>query len=109
MSGENSKHWRTRFHIPFRVALELRVAGIAHRHCPRSLRRATPGVEFLLQDAQPPHLFVIKKQYRQVDGSVTSVAFFYILDGTVYQAPTLHAALRSRIVSTAVHPLLQRL
>ena len=65
-----------------------------HRHC----SAAAPGVEFHLQDAQPPHLFVIRKQFRSSDGSAVALAYYYILDGTIYQAPTLHAALAARMV-----------
>lgn len=60
--------------------------------------REAPGTEFVLQDAQPPHLFVIRKQFRSVSGAITTAAYYYVLDGTIYQAPTLHAALCCRVV-----------
>jgi mediator of RNA polymerase II transcription subunit 6 len=41
----------------------------------------------VLHDAQEPHLFVIRKQHRAAAASVDSPphAFYYILDGSVYQ------------------------
>ena len=58
-------------------------------------------MEFVLQDAQEPHLFVIRKQLRrQVTAkSADTLAAYYILDGNIYQAPTLHAVISSRMVS----------
>ncbi|KAK9793169.1 hypothetical protein WJX73_002041 [Symbiochloris irregularis] len=56
-----------------------------------------PGIEFKLQDAQPPHLFVIRKVLRKSPQSEENVAFYYILDGSIYQAPTLHATLSAKM------------
>jgi mediator of RNA polymerase II transcription subunit 6 len=67
--------------------------------CCAARSTGAPGVEFVLQDAQAPHLFVIRKQLRALAGDLTSLAYYYVLDGTVYQAPTLHAVLSARIVS----------
>ena len=54
--------------------------------------RSIPGsrVEFVLQDAQEPHLFVIRKQQRRQAAarSADTLAAYYILDGSIYQAPT---------------------
>ncbi|PSC68914.1 mediator of RNA polymerase II transcription subunit 6 [Micractinium conductrix] len=55
------------------------------------------GVEYLLADSQPPHLFILRKLYRQSLGAITTLAFYYILDGAVYQAPSLQAALLARM------------
>ena len=55
------------------------------------------GTEFILKDAQAPHLFVIFKRLRSVSGVSTPLAYYYVLDGTVYQAPTLDATLSSRL------------
>ena len=55
-------------------------------------------MEYTLADLQPPHLFVIRKQWLGAAGKPTPLAYYYVLDGTVYQAPTLHAALSSRVV-----------
>jgi hypothetical protein len=56
------------------------------------------GVEYLLADSQPPHLFILRKLYRHAHGALTTLAFYYILDGSVYQAPSLQAALLARMV-----------
>ncbi len=68
------------------------------RVCHRTL---PPGMEYELQDAQEPHLFVICRQLRTAPRAVVKQAVYYILDGSVYQAPSLHAALSSRIVRDA--------
>lgn len=71
-------------------------------HCHRCLPCSSlaPGVEYELavQDCQPPHLFLIRKQYRASPGQAVALAYYYVLDGTIYQAPTLHAALSGRMV-----------
>ncbi|KAK9904309.1 hypothetical protein WJX75_008938 [Coccomyxa subellipsoidea] len=56
-----------------------------------------PGVEYEVQDAQEPHLFVIRKQHRSGPKTTATLQFYYVLDGNVYQAPSMHAALSSRI------------
>ena len=48
---------------------------------------------------QEPHLFVVCRQLRTAPKAATRQQFYYILDGSVYQAPSLHAAMASRIVS----------
>ena len=54
---------------------------------------------YLLADSQPPHLFILRKVYRHAQGgALTTLAFYYILDGSVYQAPSLQAALLARMV-----------
>ena len=45
------------------------------------IRQLAPGTEFLLQEAQESHLFVIKRQYRSSATSVTAHAVYYILEG----------------------------
>ena len=57
---------------------------------PRSL---APGTEYMLHDAQEPHLFVIRKQHRASATAVASPphAFYYILDGSVYQVDSVAA------------------
>jgi hypothetical protein len=57
------------------------------------------GPEFVLADAQEPHLFVIRRQLRGAPGAApVPQAVYYILDGSVYQAPTLEAVLSARLV-----------
>lgn len=73
-------------------------------HCPplpapTLLSILAPGIEYVLRDAQPPHLFVICRQHRAAPSAPAAPqAVYYVLDGTVYQAPALHAALTNRMV-----------
>lgn len=66
-------------------------------HLWESCRRSEDGTEFLLQDAQPPHLFVIREEKKTPVGT-RPIAAFYILDGTVYQSPTLYDVFENRLV-----------
>ena len=65
---------------------------------PRRCSAVGEGVEYLLADSQPPHLFILRKLYRHAGGAITTLAFYYILDGSIYQAPSLQAALLARMV-----------
>lgn len=58
-------------------------------------------MEYFLADSQPPHLFILRKLYRHGSGAITTLAFYYVLDGSVYQAPSLQAALLARMVGAA--------
>ena len=56
------------------------------------------GPEYVLADFQEPHLFVIRRQRRGAPGAQpTPQAVYYVLDGTVYQAPSVAAVLRARL------------
>lgn len=58
------------------------------------------GPEYVLVDAREPYLFVIRRQLRGAPGAPpTPQALYYVLDGSVYQAPPLGAVLASRVVS----------
>jgi hypothetical protein len=52
------------------------------------------GVEYVLQDVQPPHLFVIRMQSAK-EGQLP-LGLFYVLEGTVYASPSMHDVLSSR-------------
>ena len=56
------------------------------------------GVEFRLDVVQEPHLFVIGKWRRQTPDLAAALMYYYVLDGSVYQTPTIHAALSARLV-----------
>ena len=49
----------------------------------RRARRSSlaPGVEYDLADAQLPHLYLIRKLYRESPSKEFPLAFYYILDG----------------------------
>ncbi|KAF5833298.1 MED6 mediator sub complex component-domain-containing protein [Dunaliella salina] len=60
------------------------------------------GMEYVLELAQVPHLFLIRKHVRKgpdaaAPGALSTLAYYYVLDKVIYQAPTLHAVLSSRI------------
>lgn len=57
------------------------------------------GMEYILQEAQEPHLFVIRKQKREGPEKVSAQAAYYVLDGSIYQAPHLYNVIGSRVVS----------
>lgn len=57
-----------------------------------------PGLEYRLQDCLPPHLFVIRKVLRRGPQAESDLAFYYILDGSVYQAPSIFAAISAKVV-----------
>ena len=50
-----------------------------------------------LPPTAPCSLFLIRKQRRSSPHQVKPLALYYILDGTIYQAPNLHAILTSRL------------
>lgn len=64
---------------------------------PGVLESMPAGLEYVVQEVQEPNLFVIKKQLRKAPDSITPLAFYHVLDGTIYQAPTLHAVLLCRM------------
>mmetsp|Transcript_37631 Transcript_37631/g.106315 ORF Transcript_37631/g.106315 Transcript_37631/m.106315 type:complete len:247 (-) Transcript_37631:264-1004(-) len=64
---------------------------------PNQITGLPPGVEYVVTHAQEPHLFVICKQERSASREASPQAYYYILDGAIYQAPTLHQILSSRM------------
>lgn len=56
------------------------------------------GVEYVVVAAQPPHLFAIAKRKRSSPTNANILAMYYILDGNVYQSPTLRDVINSRTV-----------
>ncbi|XP_019533888.3 mediator of RNA polymerase II transcription subunit 6 [Aedes albopictus] len=61
------------------------------------------GVEYILLHVQDPILYVIRKQHRHSPTEATPLADYYIIAGTVYQAPDLASVFNSRILSTVHH------
>lgn len=56
------------------------------------------GIEYILLHVQGPILYVIRKQHRHSPSDVTPIADYYIIAGTVYQAPDLASVFNSRLV-----------
>lgn len=61
------------------------------------------GFEYMLSEVMEPHLFVIRKQKRDGPEKVNPVLTYYILDGSIYQAPQLGSVFAARIVSFLYH------
>lgn len=70
--------------------------------------RKMTGIEFILSEVLEPHLFVIRKQARGGPEKVTPHLTYYILDGSIYQAPQLFNVFASRVVSIPT-PMLYKL
>lgn len=52
----------------------------------------------MLNEVMEPHLFVIRKQKRDGPEKVTPMLTYYVLDGSIYQAPQLSSVFASRMV-----------
>lgn len=63
------------------------------------------GIEYELAPQQSEHLFVITKSRRETTPkpSVQLLAVYYIINGHVYQAPSAHAVLSSRVLQSIHH------
>ncbi|KAK2633957.1 hypothetical protein Ddye_028749 [Dipteronia dyeriana] len=55
------------------------------------------GIEYMLSEVMEPHLFVIHKQKRDSPEKVTPMLSYYLLDGSIYQAPLLCNVFAARI------------
>lgn len=52
----------------------------------------------MLSEVMEPHLFVIRKQKRDGPEKVTPMLTYYVLDGSIYQAPQLCNVFAARVV-----------
>ncbi len=50
-----------------------------------------PGEEYVIVEEQEPHLYVVQQRRER-----KPVAVFFVLDGSIFQAPPLAAVLRAR-------------
>lgn len=57
------------------------------------------GMEYILLHVQDPILYVIRKQHRHSPTEATPMADYYIIAGTIYQAPDLANVFNSRILA----------
>uniref|UniRef100_A0A2C9W3P1 Mediator of RNA polymerase II transcription subunit 6 n=1 Tax=Manihot esculenta TaxID=3983 RepID=A0A2C9W3P1_MANES len=62
-----------------------------------SSREKMTGIEYMLSEVMEPNLFVIRKQKRDSPEKVTPMLTYYILDGSIYQAPQLCNVFAARI------------
>lgn len=61
------------------------------------------GIEYILSEVMEPHLFVIRKQKRDGPEKVTPMLTYYVLDGSIYQAPQLCNVFASRVGRALYH------
>ncbi|KAK0592958.1 hypothetical protein LWI29_028245 [Acer saccharum] len=61
------------------------------------------GIEYMLSEVMEPHLFVIRKQKRDSPEKVTPMLSYYLLDGSIYQAPLLCNVFAARIGRALYH------
>lgn len=61
------------------------------------------GIEYMLSEVMEPHLFVIRKQKRDGPEKVTPMLTYYVLDGSIYQAPQLCNVFSARIGRAIYH------
>ncbi|KAL2609253.1 hypothetical protein R1flu_027826 [Riccia fluitans] len=80
---------------------QLRMRQI-HPLDPSHLTKMT-GIEYILHEAMEPHLFVIRKQKREGPEKITVMSAYYVLDGSIYQAPQLYSVIGSRAVRAIYH------
>lgn len=57
------------------------------------------GMEYILLHVQDPILYVIRKQHRHSPSEATPMADYYIIAGTIYQAPDLASVFNSRLLA----------
>ncbi|CAJ0572892.1 unnamed protein product, partial [Mesorhabditis spiculigera] len=58
------------------------------------------GIQYVKWKAAPP-LYIVCKQHRYSPTQVTPVAYYYIVNGVIYQAPDLYSYTQSRLLSAA--------
>lgn len=68
-----------------------------------SLLSTMPGIEYSVS-SPCPDLFVVHKRYRTINPpKLDLISSYYIYDGRIYQAPTLHAILSTRVLQAIHH------
>ncbi|GJT59501.1 mediator of RNA polymerase II transcription subunit 6 [Tanacetum coccineum] len=61
------------------------------------------GIEFMVSEVMEPHLFVMRKQKRDSPERVTPMLTYYVLDGSIYQAPQLCNVFAARVGRALYH------
>lgn len=61
------------------------------------------GIEYTLSEVMEPHHFVIRKQKRDSPEKVTPMLTYYVLDGSIYQAPQLCNVFAARLGRALFH------
>ncbi|KAI3422533.1 hypothetical protein GPALN_013038 [Globodera pallida] len=63
-----------------------------------AILKTTTGIQFVLVEPCSPPLFLVRKQQRSGPDKISPLCHYYVLDGTVYQAPDMHTLLHSRLI-----------
>merc|ERR1740131_853866 len=61
------------------------------------------GIEYCLLHVQEPILYVIRKQQRHSPTQITPISDYYVIAGTIYQAPDIGSVINSRVISAINH------
>ncbi|PWA73807.1 mediator of RNA polymerase II transcription subunit 6 [Artemisia annua] len=61
------------------------------------------GIEFMVSEVMEPHLFIMRKQKRDSPERVTPMLTYYVLDGSIYQAPQLCNVFAARVGRALYH------
>lgn len=64
------------------------------------LLRKMSGVQYAVHHAEEPHLFVIRKCRRLSEAEAVALDFYYVIHGSVYQAPTERDLVGTRVTNT---------
>lgn len=81
---------------------QIRMQNIVNRTVEECLR-TMPGIQYVLWYSQPP-LFIICKQRRNNVTNVSPIAYYYVINGSVHQAPDMYSLVQSRLLG-ALEPL----
>jgi mediator of RNA polymerase II transcription subunit 6 len=57
------------------------------------------GIEYILKEAKPPGYFLIQKVYRSSPTNFSLLAETFVVNGTIYQSPSLESILHFRLGS----------
>lgn len=69
------------------------------------LMKTMPGIEYeLIKPSPAPNLFIIRKSRRSINPpKVEPLASFYIHEANIYQAPSIHGIMSSRLLQSLFH------
>ncbi|CAI2353252.1 unnamed protein product [Caenorhabditis sp. 36 PRJEB53466] len=81
---------------------QIRMQNITNRTVEECLR-TMQGIQYVLWYSQPP-LFIICKQRRNNITNVSPISYFYVINGSVHQAPDMFSLIQSRLLG-ALEPL----
>lgn len=111
----NDRVWTSHFPLNEQTAMDyFSLSQFYDPHCNNELikmQRLDPallqtmdGIEYKLQPCPAPNLFIITKSRRTVDPpKLEPLATYYIHEANIYQAPSIHAILSSRVLQSLHH------